>query len=275
MTGSDADRDRVRRRQLLVLTVTEVRRSLLSRQVLGVLLLVGMPLALMLLRALFMPDSLRQSPSRAVTEFAEVFHVFLLRFIVFFANALIFVRLFRGEILEQTFHYTLLTPMRREHLVLGKFLGGLATSLLLLLPTTVLSYVLIFLPHRGGLQLMLGPAAASQLSAYLFIVVLAGIAYGALFLLAGLFFKNPMVPAVFFLGWEMLTPFQPPLLKYLSFVHYLASFAPVPVGIRAFTILAEPVAPWVALLALLGASAVLLSLACRVARRLEISYATD
>jgi ABC-type transport system involved in multi-copper enzyme maturation permease subunit len=261
---------------MLTLAGAEIRRSLFSKRSLAVVLLVGMPLALMLLRALFMPDSLRASPTRATSEFAEVFHFFLLRFVVFFADALIFVRLFRGEILEQSLHYTLLAPMRRDVLVVGKYLGGLVTAVLVLVPTTVLTYVLVYLPHGSpGVQIMLSGAGLGQLAAYLLIVVLACLAYGALFLLAGLFFKNPMIPAVLFLGWEMLTPFLPPLLKSLSFVHYLASFTPVPVSIRAFSLLAQPVAWPIALLALTAASAALVFLATRVARRLEISYAAD
>ncbi|MBD3852422.1 MAG: hypothetical protein IFK93_14040, partial [Acidobacteria bacterium] len=89
----------VQRRQVLTLARHEVGRSLFSRRSLAVYLLVGMPLALMLLRALFMPGSMRADATHATTQFAEVFHFFLLRFVVFFANAMIFVRLFRGEIL--------------------------------------------------------------------------------------------------------------------------------------------------------------------------------
>lgn len=276
MSDGRAEGARLRRIQLRALAAAEVRRSLLSTRALAVVLLVAMPLALMALRALFMPESLRASPTRATSEFAEVFHFFLLRFIVFFANALIFVRLFRGEILEQSLHHTLLAPMRRELLVAGKYLGGLLTTLLVLLPTTALAYALVYLPHGGaGLSIMLSAAGLGHLAGYLLIVVLACLAYGSLFLLAGLYFRNPMVPAVLFLGWEMLTPFLPPLLKAVSFVHYLASFAPVPVSVRAFTLLARPVAWPLALLALLAASAVLLLIATRVARRLEISYAAD
>jgi hypothetical protein len=43
-------------------------------------------------------------------------------------------------------------------------------------------------------------------------------------MLAGLFFKNPMVPAVLFLGWEFLTPFLPTLLKAEEFTHEPATF---------------------------------------------------
>lgn len=276
MSGGRAEGARLRRIQVRALAAAEVRRSLFNTRALAVVLLIAMPLALMALRALFMPDSLRASPTRATSEFAEVFHFFLLRFIVFFANALIFVRLFRGEILEQSLHYSLLAPMRRDVLVAGKHLGGLVTSLLVLLPTTVLTYVLVYLPHGdAGRSIMLSGAGLADLAGYLLIVFLACLAYGSLFLLAGLYFKNPMVPAVLFLGWEMLTPFLPPLLKSLSFVHYLASFAPVPVTLPAFTLLAQPVARPLALAALVTASAVLVLVATRVARRLEISYAAD
>ncbi len=39
-----------------------------------------------------------------------------------------------------------------------------------------------------------------------------------------------MVPAVLFLGWEVLTPFLPGFLKMLSVVHYLGSLEPVPIS---------------------------------------------
>ena len=264
------------RSQIWTIATSEVRRTLFSRRSFAVYLLVAMPLALMVLRAIFMPDSLRVNAADATTEFAEVFHFFLLRFVVFFANAMIFVRLFRGEILEKSLHYTLLAPIRRDVLVLGKYLGGVLSSVLLLTPATVLTYLLVYLPHgRAGLSLMSSAAGIGNLLAYLLIVVLACFAYGALFMLAGLYFKNPMVPALIFLGWETLTPFLPALLKSLSFVHYLVSFAPVPVSLGAFALLARPVAGWVALLALLAASAILVFLASRAARRLEVTYSAE
>ena len=267
---------RIRRAQIWTVARNEVMRNLFSRRSLPLILLIGMPLALMMLRVLFMPDSLRANAIRATTEFAEVFHFFLLRFIVFFANAVIFVRLFRGEILERSLHYTLLAPIRRDVLVVAKYAGGVLSGVLLLVPTVALTYVLVYLPHgRAGLDLMLSGKGIANLLSYLFIVVLACFAYGALFMLAGLFFKNPMVPAVLFLGWETLTPFLPPLLKSLSFVHYLVSFAPVPVSLGAFALLARPVSWWMAVLALLISSVVLVFLATRVARSLEVTYSVD
>lgn len=266
----------VRRRQMWTVARYEIRRSLLSRRSLAVYLLVGMPLALMLLRALFMPSSMRTDATHATTEFAEVFHFFLLRFVIFFANAMIFVRLFRGEILEKSMHYTLLAPLRRDVLVVGKYLGGLIASAVILTITTALTYVLVYLPHgSAGLRILLSARGVSHLLGYTLIVLLACVAYGALFMLAGLYFKNPMVPAVLFLGWETLTPFLPTFLKILSFVHYLVSFSPVPVSLGAFALLAQPVPWWLALLALLLSSAALVYLATRAARRLEVTYSAE
>jgi ABC-type transport system involved in multi-copper enzyme maturation permease subunit len=276
MTSGLPTMARVRRAQIWTLAKGEMRRTLFSRRSLPVYLLVGMPLALMLLRALFLPEAERLNSTKAVTEFAEVFHIFLLRFIIFFTNAVIFVRLFRGEILERSFHYTLLAPLRREVLVVGKYLGGVLSAVILLVPGVGLTFFLTYLPHgRPGLDLLFSPSGLGNLAGYILMVILASVSYGALFMLAGLFFKNPMVPAVLFLGWETLTPFLPPFLKALSLVHYLVSFAPVPVTLGAFALLARPVAWWVALLALIGSSAVLLYLASRVARRIEINYSAE
>ncbi len=262
--------------QIRAIAWTEIRRTLFSKRSLAIYLLVAMPLLLMLLRAFFMPSSSRADFTDGTTEFAEVFHFFLLRFIIFFTNAVIFVRLFRGEILEQSLHYTLLAPIKRGVLVAGKYLGGVLSAVLILVPTVVLTYALVYLPHGSpGIRFMLSGASLGHLAAYVLITVLACMAYGAFFMLAGLFFKNPMVPAVVFLGWETLTAFLPALLKSLSIVHYLASFTPVPVTLGAFALLARPVAWWVALLALFVLSAALVYLATLVARRLEVTYSAD
>ena len=264
------------RAQIRTLAGNELRRSLFSRRSLPLYLLVARPLVLMALRAVFLPEAERLDPSKATAEFAEVFLFFLLRFIVFFANAVIFVRLFRGEILERSLHYTLLAPVPREVLVLGKYLGGVLSAVLLLVPTICASYFLTYLPHGGpALQLMVSSSGLGILARYILIVVLASCAYGGLFTLAGLFFKNPMVPAILFLGRELLTPFLPAFLNSLSFVHYLVSFAPVPVSLGAFALLARPVPDWIARLALLLSSVALVWIASRVARRLEITYSAD
>jgi ABC-type transport system involved in multi-copper enzyme maturation permease subunit len=254
----------------------EIARSVFSRRALPVYALVAMPVALALLRALFLPGRTRLDLSHPTTDFAQMFHVFILRFIVFFANAVLFVKLFRGEILDRSLHYTLLAPVRREIVVLGKYLGGLASSIAILVPATAITFVLMYSAHLGlGVRAVYTPTILGQLVSYLVIVSLACVGYGALFTLAGLYFRNPMVPALLFLGWEVLTPFLPPLLKAISVVHYLASLEPVPPTLGPLALLSQPVAPALAVIGILVVSGALLYASTRKARRLEVTYATE
>ncbi len=264
------------RRQAWVVARHEVSRSLFSRRALAVYMLAAMPIVLALLRALFLPEKLRLDPAHPTTDFAQMFQFFILRFIVFFANAVIFVRLFRGEILERSLHYSLLAPLRRDVLVAGKYVGGLLSSTLILVPTTALTFVLMYAAHlRLGAATVFNPTTLGHLVQYSVVVTLACVGYGALFTLAGLYFRNPMVPAILFLGWEVLTPFLPPFLKAISVVHYLNSLVPVPPKLGPLALLSQPVAPWIAVLGIAVVTCVSLWLSTLKARRLEVTYATE
>ena len=98
MTGGNSHGWPLWRRQITVLAKQEIGRSVFSRRALPVYLLAAMPITLALLRAIFISESERAHATHTTTEFAQVFHFFLLRFIVFFSAALLFVKLFRGEI---------------------------------------------------------------------------------------------------------------------------------------------------------------------------------
>jgi len=276
MTGGNSHGWPLWRRQITVLAKQEIGRSLFSTRSLAVYLLAGMPIALAMLRAIFMSENERAHATHTATEFAQVFHFFLLRFIVFFSAALLFVKLFRGEILERSLHYHLLAPVRREVLVIGKYLGGFVASATILGATVALTIVLFYLPNgSGGMAYLTSAAGLGDVFAYVVTTVLACAAYGALFMLAGLFFKNPMVPAVLFLGWEVLTPFLPGFLKVLSIVHYLGSLEPVPISQGPFALMAQPVPEWLAVIALIVISGGLLALSAWKARGLEVTYSTE
>jgi ABC-type transport system involved in multi-copper enzyme maturation permease subunit len=265
------------RRQGLALARQELWRTLFSRRSIPAYLLIAMPILLGALFALIGPPGDADNVGRLTKEFANTFHFFILRFIIFFGCAGLFINLFRGEILDRSLHYALLAPVRREILVAGKYFGGVASTVALFVPTVAITYLLFHWPLGLGAllrHLTAGPGLG-QMASYAAVVVLACIGYGAVFLLAGLFFKNPMVPAILFLGWEILTPFLPKILKALSLVHYLGSLNPVPVSQGPFALLASPVPAWLAVSGLLGFSAVMLALAAWKARHLEITYSVD
>src|SRR5712672_687243 len=61
-----------------------------------------------------------ESLSQGSLIFATSFQTYFLRLAVFFGCAGIFLNLFRGEMLDKSLHFYLLTPMRREVLLAGK-----------------------------------------------------------------------------------------------------------------------------------------------------------
>ncbi len=99
--------------------------------------------------------------------------------------------------------------------------------------------------------------------------------YGAVFLALALYVRNPMIPAAAILGWEWLNFLLPPALKKISVIHYLQSLCPVPMPSGPFALPAEPTPAPLAIGGLLVLIVVLLTLAMRRARRLEVSYSAE
>src|SRR5436309_5729781 len=211
---------------------------------------------------------------------AETFQVFYLRVGIFFGCMGLFTWLFRGEIVEKSLHYYFLSPMRRELLVLGKYLAGMITAVFFFGFSVFLSFTFIYahLGRQGHAYVFDGPGL-SQLIAYLSVTLLACIGYGSLFMALSLLIRNPILPGVAVLLWETFHPVFPAMLQKLSIMFYLRQLCPVPLapeGILAlFTVLAEPVSAWLAVPGLLCLSAAILVFACRRIRKMEISYLAD
>src|SRR6185295_1805576 len=70
--------------------------------------------------------------------FATVFQFFYLRLAVFFGCVGVFTNLFRGELVQKSLHFYLLTPMRREVLMIGKYLSGLIATTVIFCTSTML-----------------------------------------------------------------------------------------------------------------------------------------
>src|SRR3979411_1611795 len=132
-------------RQIGAVLRLEMKRTLLSRRGWWVYLLALGPVALTLLHWLIFAAHpyARHSIGEASLIFGALFHFYYLRLGIFFGCVGIFSNLFRGEMLEKTLHYYYLTPLRRELLVAGKYLAGLATAMFLFVGSTAISFLLI------------------------------------------------------------------------------------------------------------------------------------
>ena len=257
----------------------ELKKTALSRRGWWVYILALMPVVLTLLHWLF--EMSRSHGHHSLGEdsvvFAGIFLFFYLRGAIFFGCMGIFSNLFRGEMLEKTLHYYYLTPMRRELLVAGKYLSGLSVAMVVFVGSTAASFLMIG-RHFGAAwtdYLVHGPGLG-QLGSYVLVAALACVGYGAVFLMCGLLFKNPMIPAAVVFVWENLNPFLPTLLKKISVIFYLKNLCPVEVPVpppfSVMVIDADPTPAWIAVPGLLAVSAIVLVYAAICARQSEISY---
>jgi ABC-type transport system involved in multi-copper enzyme maturation permease subunit len=268
-------------RQLAAVLRLEWKKTLVSKRGWWIYCLALGPVVVTLLHWLIEarhPVSMsRHSLGDDSTAYAAIFQLFYLRGAIFFGCVGIFNNLFRGEMLEKTLHYYYLTPLRRELLVAGKYLAGLGTALVLFVGSAAASFLLIG-RHQGAAYsdyLWHGPGLG-QLGWYSLTAALACAGYGAVFLMCGLRFRNPMIPAAVVYVWENLNPFLPSLLKKISVIYYLKGLCPVevpvPPPLNVMVVDADATPAWIAIFGLLALTLVLLVYSALTAREGEISY---
>ncbi|HEY3136519.1 MAG TPA: hypothetical protein VGL29_10875 [Blastocatellia bacterium] len=260
--------------QIAAILRLEVRKNFLGRRAILIYLFAATPILLM--AALSAQISWAQSRNNNIGEvnivFANLYEGLILRTIVFFGCAWVFMNLFRGEIVDRSLHYYFLCPLRREVLVCGKYLSGLVASVALFTITTAGSLLFLYIGLGSAGASYFGGAGKNQALAYLGITVLGCIGYGAAFLVIGLFFRNPIIPALLAYGWEWINFLLPPVLKKISIIHYLHSLSPVPISEGPFAISIEPTPAYLSIPGLLLVTAAVLVLASFRIRRMEIKY---
>jgi ABC-type transport system involved in multi-copper enzyme maturation permease subunit len=259
--------------QLRAIVRLELRKGF--RRSFGLLLLALAPLFIVVLR-MIVPGGVRDTADVAgATQFyAGFYQAFVLRIVIFLACVSIFGNLIRRETLDRSLHYYFLSPVRRELLVVAKYVTGLIVSFGLFGLTAALSFVLTYLPHDSTAVshfLFHGPGLGHLMS-YLLVTLLACVGYGAVFLFFGFFFKSPAMPALVVFGWEGIHFLLPPLLKEISVIHYLQSLCPVPVSEGPLAMLSDAPAPWVSIVGLAALAVVLVAISAWKIRRMEITY---
>ena len=257
--------------QIAAIMRLEVRKNFIGKRAILIYLLAGTPILLM---AALSAQISWGSPGQNIGElniiFANLYEGLILRTIIFFGCAWIFMNLFRGEVVDRSLHYYFLSPLRREVLVSGKYLSGLVASLVLFGISTGGSLLVLY--FGAGAGHLISGSGRTQLFSYLGITVLGCIGYGAAFLVIGLFFRNPIIPALLVYGWEWINFLLPPVLKRMSIIHYLHSLAPVPVPEGPFAMVTEPTPAYFSIPGLMIVTLAVLVGASYQIRRMEIKY---
>lgn len=265
------------RRQIAAILRLEIRKNFTGRRSILMYLLTMLPVLIMAALVTVNADDIRENFGEATVIFANLYEGMILRTVIFFGCAWIFMNLFRGEVVDRSLHYYFLSPVKREVLVAGKYISGLVTSLVLFVLMTLLAIFFIYLPlgYSGAMNHLFDGPGMNQVLTYLGITVLACIGYGAAFLVIGLFFRNPIIPAIILYGWEFINFLLPPFLKKLSIIHYLHSLTPVPIPEGPFAIVAEPTSAWLTVPGLILVTIAVLVIASVRTRQMEIKYGGD
>jgi ABC-type transport system involved in multi-copper enzyme maturation permease subunit len=264
-----------RRSQLTTIVGQELARGLSLRRGLWLLLLGFAPVFIIFMHAI-------HDGSHGLAEetliLGVILQLYYVRCGIFFGCLGLAMRLVRGEVAERTLHYPLLAPVRREVLMVGKFLAAALTAILVFGSAVTTAFLLMYLHFDGGTAFLRHGGGLGHLGWYLLVTVLASVGYLAVLLALSLVFRNPVVPAALFIVWEGINAFLPVSLKYFSVTFYLKPLFPVQLPLRGLdllTVVAEPTPVWLAVAGLLAFAAAVLALACWRIRTLEISYSTD
>ncbi len=262
----------------------EMRKTFLARRGLWVYLLALMPLVIFAIHSGTMIYFHRPCDFGQDTNiFASIFQLLDLRLVLFFGCLGIFMNLFRGEMLDRSLHFYLLSPVRREVILAGKYLAGLLAAVTIFTASTILQWVSLYIhfPSSTVMSYLREGGGWSHLIAYAGVTILGCVGYGSVFLLSGALFRNPIFPAAGVLIWESINTFLPSVLQKFSVIYYLKSLCPIDAPpnlegpLAMLTVNADPISPMIAIPGILLFTALVLVVAALQVRRMEINYGTD
>ena len=180
-----------------------------------------------------------------------------------------------GAVLCMAFYNVWSRPFIRRSSALGFLAVGMGSGAAALVLVGVLS---------GRLAVIESFDTPQWIAAiYLGVTVLACLGYGAFFLVAGMLFRNPILPAAAILIWEGINPFLPTVLKQFSVIYYLKSLCPVniptppdtPPVVALLISNSDPISAPVAVLGILIVALIALYVSSVQVRRMEINYTTE
>jgi ABC-2 type transport system permease protein len=201
-----------------------------SRRTIFMLLVVGAPvliaLMLRLIVALGAPILQVQGGAETVRMtgpaiFGLMIWVFYLRFTVPVLGVFYGTSLMADEVEDKTITYLFTRPVRRGAIIVGKYLAYLACTILVVLPSVTIVYLLV-VPMQGSLG-----GSFLDLLTDLGLLALGLAVYGAVFAFVGAWFKRPLlVGLVFIFGWEQAALLFPGYLKKFTVAYYLQALVP-------------------------------------------------
>lgn len=200
------------RKSWVVFSLT-VRYLLTTRRGLATAALAATPILLLGSLALARVESLD------IVLFQLLMVPLFLQVVVVFATLVQATSLIREEIEDNTLPYLLTRPISKPTILLSKYVGYLASVLVLLVPPLLAAYAITEAYAGDALS-----ADREVLYAFLIATVLGAVAYGAFFTLLSVLVRRPLAVGLGFgFVWEFAVGSVPGDVPRLSIIHYLRS----------------------------------------------------
>src|SRR5687767_234473 len=197
-----------------------------SRRTIFMGLVVGLPVVLALVIRLFeLVGTAGVRVNNMAVDGPAVFGLIIWAFFLKFSIPVLGVfygtSLIADEVEDKTITYLFSRPISREAVLLGKYLAYLGCTMLVVLPSIMLVWLLV-IPMGGSFG-----ANFIDLVKDLGIVAIGLAVYGAVFAFIGAKFKRPLlIGLVFVFGWEQVVLMFPGYLKQFSVAYYLQGLVP-------------------------------------------------
>ncbi len=197
-----------------------------SRRTIFMGLVVGLPVVLALVIRLFeLVGATGVRVNNMAVDGPAVFGLIIWAFFVKFSIPVLGVfygtSLIADEVEDKTITYLFSRPISREAVLLGKYLAYVGCTMLVVLPSIMLVWLLV-IPMGGGFG-----ANFLDLVKDLGIVAIGLAVYGAVFAFIGAKFKRPLlIGLVFVFGWEQVILMFPGSFKLLTVAYYLQGLVP-------------------------------------------------
>ena len=201
-------------------------QMLWSRRTIFMLLVVGVPVIMAVFLRLIDAMSGSTMQVNGVTMdgpaiFGMMIWTFFLRFSVPVLSIFYGTALIADEVEDKTITFLFTRPIPRGAVLVGKYLAFIASTLIVVLPSVMLVWLLI-VPIRGSL----GGSFVELVKDLLILAAGFGV-YGALFAFVGARFKRPLMIALFFVfAWENAALLIPGYLRRFTIAHYLQGLVP-------------------------------------------------
>lgn len=197
-----------------------------SRRTIFMALVVGLPVLIaIIVRLLFELGAPAMRVNNAQVSgpviFGLMIWVFFIRFSIPVLGVFYGTSLIADEVEDKTITYLFSRPIPRGAVLVGKYLAYLACTILVVLPSIVIVWLLI-VPVGGSLA-----AGFVDLLTDLGLLALGLAVYGALFAFIGAALNRPLlIGLIYVFGWETMVMAVPGSLKRFSVAYYLQGLVP-------------------------------------------------